>query len=89
MNKKPSLFQRMRAKLNALNEAQTVVYTEFRNGDYFVILVPTWKSGRLYYRFVSWTRFHDRAGLPIMSNFYRSASCGMASIFAAALAELV
>lgn len=88
MSKKPTIMQRVKAKLDALAEAKTVIFTEFRDGDYFVVIVPTWISGMAYYRFVSWTRFHERTGLPIMSNTYFSGRNGMNRIFAAARSEL-
>ena len=88
MNKKPTILQRAKARQDAMAEANTVLFTEFRNGDYFVVIVPTWRCGMIYYRFVSWTRFHERAGLPIMSNTYFSGRNGMQHIFDAARIEL-
>ena len=88
MNKTPNSADKVRARLRAMNEAKTVVSAEFRDGDYFVTLVPTWMSGHLYYRFVEWTPFLDRAGLGVMSNTYMSAKWGLKEIFECARSSL-
>ena len=88
MNKAPSNCEKVRARLRAMNEANTVVSAEFHDGDYFVSLVPTWQAGHLYYRFVEFTPFHERAGLGVMSNTYMSASWGLKAIFDCARSSL-
>jgi len=81
-------LRRIKAKLDAMKEAGTVCCAEFRRGDYFVVLIPTWISGHMYYRVIAWTPFHQRVGLGVMSNTYHSAGLGLVKIFASARAAL-
>jgi len=84
-----TLYRRIKARADAMKEAGTVCFAEFSSGKYFVVLVPTWINGRMYYREIAWTPFHERVGLGVTSNTRHSADCGLPRIFARARSALI